>query len=109
MGLYSVDEVFIDVTPYLSYYHMTAHELARILLSRRVLSAHIKSIAHDLTLGLAPCGMSAKILLAISVYITAFTSLRRYYTLLKVDCQELSVEFFIFHVAFFLLLVYTNR
>lgn len=28
MGLYSVDEVFIDVTPYLSYYNMTAHELA---------------------------------------------------------------------------------
>ena len=26
--VYSVDEVFIDVTPYLSYYHMTAHELA---------------------------------------------------------------------------------
>jgi DNA polymerase V len=26
--VYSCDEVFIDVTPYLSYYHMTAHELA---------------------------------------------------------------------------------
>ena len=26
--VYSVDEVFIDVTPYLSYYHMTARELA---------------------------------------------------------------------------------
>ena len=26
---YSVDEVFMDVTPYLNTYHMTAHELAR--------------------------------------------------------------------------------
>ena len=26
--VYSVDEVFIDVTPYLSYYNMTAHQLA---------------------------------------------------------------------------------
>lgn len=26
--VYSVDEVFIDATPYLSYYHMTAHDLA---------------------------------------------------------------------------------
>ena len=26
--MYSVDEVFIDATPYLSYYNMNAHELA---------------------------------------------------------------------------------
>ena len=25
---YSIDEVFIDVTGYLPYYHMSAHELA---------------------------------------------------------------------------------
>ena len=29
---YSIDEVFIDATPYLTYYHMTAHELARTII-----------------------------------------------------------------------------
>ena len=33
MHVYSIDEVFIDATPYLSTYHMTAHELARKMIS----------------------------------------------------------------------------
>lgn len=32
MHVYSVDEVFLDVTDYLSTYHMTAHELASVIL-----------------------------------------------------------------------------
>lgn len=31
--VYSIDEVFIDATPYLSTYHLTAHQLARKMIS----------------------------------------------------------------------------
>ena len=31
--VYSIDEVFIDATPYLSTYHVTAHQLARKMIS----------------------------------------------------------------------------
>ena len=38
MVVYSIDEVFIDATPYLAYYGMTPHELARAMI-REVLAA----------------------------------------------------------------------
>ena len=43
--VYSIDEVFIDATPYLSTYHMTAHEFAMMLIRQVLKETRITATA----------------------------------------------------------------
>jgi len=43
--VYSIDEVFIDVTPYLTTYHMTAHEFAMMLIREVLKETRITATA----------------------------------------------------------------
>jgi DNA polymerase V len=43
--VYSIDEVFIDATPYLSIYHMTAHEFAMMLIQEILKETRITATA----------------------------------------------------------------
>ena len=45
MVVYSIDEVFIDATPYLPYYKMTAHELARTMIREVLYTTGITATA----------------------------------------------------------------
>ena len=58
--VYSIDEVFIDATPYLATYHMTAHELARTIIKDILAETGITAYSVFTLLKRASelCGMS---------------------------------------------------
>lgn len=56
MHVYSIDEVFIDLTPYLSVYHTTAHEL-----TARILRDVVRTTGITATAGMGPNLYLAKV------------------------------------------------
>ena len=61
---YSIDEVFIDVTGYLPYYHMSAHELAMTMVREVLYNTGITATAGiDTNLYLAKLAMDIVVLL----------------------------------------------
>ncbi|MFP4478230.1 MAG: Y-family DNA polymerase [Candidatus Izemoplasmatales bacterium] len=60
MYVYSIDEVFLDVTPYLNYYKKTDYEIARMILDRIYKDTKIYS-----TCGIGPNMLIAKLALDI--------------------------------------------